>query len=104
MKNFLLCLFLASSTLVTANNRSNDNMEIKTVAEDVLLGHFEKNINDLVLPWTISVPAPPSDIINIYGPCGPNTASWSISNGYLYIIVKPSAYVHLCDGATSISQ
>ena len=42
MKHFLLYLFLASSTLVTANNSSNDNVEVTTIAEDVLLGHFRK--------------------------------------------------------------
>ena len=55
------------------------------------LGYFEVDIDQVTFPWTISVPAPPIDVVEFEGPCGPNAGVMLVSNGTLSITFTNNA-------------
>ena len=48
-------------------------------------------MNNVTFPWTISVPAPPIDVVEFEGPCGANAGIMTVSNGTLTITFQNNA-------------
>ena len=89
-KNFLALMALLVSVFAFASNdvkvnevKENSAKEVKVAY--VILDEVEINRSDIVLPLTISIPAPSETVIGISGPVRPNHQNWDVQNGMLNI-------------------
>ena len=106
MKKFLLFIVAISTFgFVIANNydaKKDNNKETTVIKESSIesieahthlgnIGYFEVDMDKVTFPWTISVPAPPIDVVDFDGPCGANAGIMTVSNGILSITFQNNA-------------
>ena len=93
MKNIVLILMaLMVSVFAFASNGVNTQTEsveecasVKAVNAYIELYEVKVKVNEITLPFVVTVPAPQETVIGISGPVNPNNTNWNVSNGYLTI-------------------
>lgn len=89
MKKLLLIVATLFSivTIALANFTKENTSELT----NNVLGTIEVNMDEVTFPWTISVPAPPKNVVEFEGPCGANAGVMNVSNGILSITFNNNA-------------
>ena len=75
----------------TTSIKENKVESVKANNRLGILGNFKVDMNNVTFPWTISVPAPPIDVVEFEGPCGANAGIMTVSNGTLTITFQNNA-------------
>lgn len=103
MKKFLLIGAFVFPCTMFANHEildTTETVESRSV-NNTVLATLNISVDELTRPWVISVPAPPSAVRSIVGPCAANYASWTVSNGTLTIsYARDNGYLDMYDGGS----
>ena len=96
---FILFISLFSFSFAFADNTDNGDNEVKTKYMDPIdWVTITVNYEDIILPWTISVPVPEDPVTSVTGPLGASSTIWYVQNGYLYLTMNSSVDVQFQDG------
>ena len=100
-----IMLFVCNCAIANSNTNKNEcinkNESVYTPNNNNILGTIRVDMDEVTFPWTISVPAPLEDIVDFEGPCGPNAAVMTTSNGMINITFKNNAGIlELYSGGT----